>query len=147
MRHDAVLAAEADLPRLRRDYRIGEDAVIVRDVTGCGGIEGALEGRTGLAALVGAEFAAALPEPELVHLLASLRDRHCRFIRVVMTADRSHPAPLTRSDLLALGFTGPHEGPNSANEFVYDADEFNAPREWNNAADWAHPERFDKDRW
>lgn len=145
MQHDAVLATEAELSALRKTYRFHRDALLIAEDAACDAPGGELAGRTGLVALVGSQCLASLTQPERIHLLAALRDQHCRFIRLVVHAPDEPPLP--RTDLLALGFTGPHPGPASAAEYAYDADDYNAPRDWNTPAHWAHPERFDKERW
>jgi hypothetical protein len=144
--HDAVLAAPAELARLRRDYDIASDALTVADPSGLDQVQAAFAGRTGLNALVGPGVATSLKREDIVHLLAALRDRYCRRIRLVIPRGESEPA-LSRTDLLALGFAGPTAGPADCAVYVFDADEFNAPRDWNTPDDWAHPERFDKERW
>ena len=144
--HDAVLAAAGELARLCRDYDVARDALTVVDPHGVDGIQAAFAGRTGLNALVGPAAAGNMKKQDLIHLLAALRDRHCRQIRLVVRAGVTGP-PLSRNDMLALGFAGPTAGPGDFETYLYDADAFNAPRDWNTPDDWAHPERFDKERW
>ena len=144
--HDAVLAAAGELARLRRDYDVARDALTVAEPHGIDGIQAAFAGRTGLNVLVGPAAAGAMEKQHLIHLLAALRDRYCRQIRLVTRAGVTGE-PLSRTDLLALGFDGPTAGPGESESYLYDADAFNAPRDWNTPDDWAHPERFDKERW
>lgn len=77
-----------------------------------------------------------------VNLLSRLRDVHCgKLVLVVLSEDWS------TSELLALGYEQMTSSSSDGRCYLYDADNFNQPRDWNNPVDWANPENFRKYRW
>lgn len=99
-------------------------------------------GRFDLAIL--GEVAERLPADETTALLGRLKNLHTdRFLLLVDPARSS----LDRDALLGLALLPlePAEGDRQA--WLYDLDRYNPEREWNNPADWAHPENFDRFRW
>ena len=81
-----------------------------------------------------------------VHLLSRLRDLISERV-LLLLHDEAWPS----DELFALGYMqiGPQKKRPSGDErfFLYDPDQFNEPRAWNNTANWANPENFKKFRW
>lgn len=78
------------------------------------------------------------PGREHVHVLARLRDVHCKRILIFQTG-----TVFTSSELLALGFQK-IATEKDCTIYLHSAEVTDRPREWNNAKHWAHPENFDK---
>ena len=80
------------------------------------------------------------------HLLSRLRDLISQRVLLVLNGD-NWPS----DELLALGYMQirPQKKRSSEDErlFLYDPDQFNEPRIWNNTTNWANPENFNKYRW
>ena len=77
-------------------------------------------------------------------LLGGLRNRRAPRLLLVCKRARS---PLDPNALRALGFQPLAESEQGLSLFYYDIDAYNERREWDNPADWAHPDNFDRDRW
>lgn len=80
-------------------------------------------------------------KPAFIHDLARLRDLHSRALILLSRNER-----LTENELRGLGFISRGES-GIGTVLVYDPDESNPPREWNNADHWANPENFSRFRW
>ena len=95
-------------------------------------VAGLLEGRT--------------PAPA-TRALARLRDLHARALWVLVAPGTPcfDDAVLTGLGLVARG-RRPHEGRTLA-WFVHDVATYKATPDWLNARHWAHPERWNRDRW
>lgn len=83
-----------------------------------------------------------LPRPEAEHILARLRDVHSRRVLLLLDDHR-----WSADALRALGFLEKAADRAGTRVFLYDADEYNQPREWNNPTHWANPDNFSKYRW
>jgi hypothetical protein len=82
---------------------------------------------------------------ELRALIARLRDQSCETLLLLVPEGQW---PL--AEYLALGFERRAECEACGRRYVlywYDVDRYNPEREWNNPANWAHPENFKRFRW
>jgi hypothetical protein len=87
---------------------------------------------------------AELSKTEGAQLLARLRDQLCRRVYVISAADGAWQ----RGDMLALGYTLRERSPcDGWLLFDHDVETYNPGRDWNTPQHWAHPERFDRERW
>jgi hypothetical protein len=90
------------------------------------------------------EVAERLPADETAALLGRLKNLHTdRFLLLVNPARSS----LDRDALLGLALLPLEAAADDRQAWLYDLDRYNPEREWNNPADWAHPENFDRFRW
>lgn len=104
----------------------------------------ALDIRVNIAVVVG-QLERMSPE-DGTHLLSRLRDIISERVLLVLRRDGWHS-----DELRALGYMqiGQQEKRSSIDErlFLFDPDQFNEPRVWNNATNWANPKNFKKFRW
>ena len=81
-----------------------------------------------------------------MHLLSKLRDLTSTRVLLLLSCDN-----WTSGELLALGFQEIRRKVKcpSINErlYLFDPNDFHESREWNNTANWANPENFNKFRW
>ena len=75
--------------------------------------------------------------------IARLRDLEARHVVLWLDLDRS---PLPESELRALGFRL-HSRDGAQALFGFDLFDYKERPEWLSAAQWAHPELWDKFRW
>jgi hypothetical protein len=81
-----------------------------------------------------------------MHLLSKLRDLTSTRVLLLLSCDS-----WTSGELLALGFQErQHQAKRPSNDgrlYLFDPDDFHESRDWNNTANWANPENFNKFRW
>ena len=80
------------------------------------------------------------------HLLSKLRDLISNRVLLLFRGDG-----WTSGELLALGYQQIQQKEKRPSKdgrcYLYDPNYFHEPREWNNKANWANPENFNKYRW
>jgi len=84
----------------------------------------------------------------LEHQLATLRDVLCKQLWVGVTPGGA--VPFSRADSLALGLNqAPTEYGKSVarNWYKYSIIHYKRAPDWLNSDNWAHPERWNKERW
>ncbi len=92
-----------------------------------------------------------LPARAGAALIARLRDVQARRLILLVSPIHSDEQTLwRRQDLLALGlhhqFSYGNDG-QAAAIYTYDIANYKPTPDWLNPSNWAHPERWDKDRW
>ena len=107
------------------------------------------EGRRHDAAVVG-DLLESWPEAVATPLLASLRDVHAARFLLLVANTAPTPGRMARADLLSLGLR--RIGPATSAGALLDAYEYDLARykrtpDWLNARYWAHPERWNRQRW
>jgi hypothetical protein len=90
------------------------------------------------------EVAERLPADETGALLGRLKNLHTDRFLLLVDPRRSK---LDRDALLGLALLPLEAAEDDRQAWLYDLDRYNPEREWNNPADWAHPENFDRFRW
>ena len=81
-----------------------------------------------------------------MHLLSKLRDLTSNRVLLLLYSD-----DWTSGELLALGFQEIQQQAKrpsiDGRLYLFDPNDFHESREWNNTANWANPENFNKFRW
>lgn len=116
---------EAAVCLLRDDYAGGLDRLARRFELACAA--GVLE---------------CLPKREAVALLARLRDQIARRLYVLVPLNSDWP----QTELLALGLSRVQAYRNYA-LYRFDLYDYKTTPDWFNPKYWAHPERWDRERW
>ena len=83
-----------------------------------------------------------MTKPAATVLLSRVRDVHCHRVLLALRDDA-----WSRNELLALGYRRLERPSEDVRLYLFDPDEFNPPREWNNSTNWANPQNFKKYRW
>jgi hypothetical protein len=91
-----------------------------------------------------ADLLETLQAMEAETVLGRLKNLHVDRYVVFVDAGRSS---LDREALLGLALRPMETLEDGRAAWVYDIDQYNPEREWNNPEDWAHPENFGKVRW
>jgi hypothetical protein len=145
LRDGVLLIAADDLPDTLLALEPSADATVEVDRVLPGAAGQALAGlerRYGAGVVLDA-----LTEMSMIEgtqLLARLRDQLCRRVYVISADDGARQ----RGDMLALGYTLRKRSPCGGwLLFDHDVETYNPERDWNTPQHWAHPERFDRERW
>ena len=80
-------------------------------------------------------------------ILGRLRDLHATRV-CALASDAVDPGSPRARGLSALGFVRSGEPLDSGHVlYLFDIDHYKRTPDWLNARHWAHPERWDKERW
>lgn len=87
-----------------------------------------------------------MPKREGLMLIGRLRNQHSNNLCVEIAQRKEW----TNSDFAAAGLVPSATYERNGSEVIlltYDIATYSPEREWNNPEQWAHPDRFNKDRW